>query len=114
MAVFMHVGGRWRIKQSNGFVVEVSIDQQDDRLTGFCTHSNGGVRSTDARGFVRGDTFDFTITWDNGTKGRYVGRLERGFFTQPHEGILKGNTVDEHNRQSTATWEVPDKVFLRP
>jgi hypothetical protein len=30
------------------------------------------------------------------------------------EGILKGRTVDEINPSSTATWQVPDRVFLRP
>jgi hypothetical protein len=54
MAVVLQVGGRWQIKQSNGFVVNVSIEQQVDRLTGFCTHSDGRVRSTEATGSRQG------------------------------------------------------------
>lgn len=102
------------MRQSNGYTVECSINQQGLQLTGFCTHSNRRVRSTKAIGSVNGDRFDFTITWGNGTTGHYTGRLESGHFTRSNEGILKGDTRDLNNPSSTATWEVLDRVFQRP
>lgn len=108
------VGGSLIMKQGNGYIVECSINQIGQNLTGFCTHSNRRVRSTEAIGSVYGDTFDFTITWNNGTRGRYIGKLESGFFTSSYEGILKGTTYDLNNPNSNATWEVFDRVFQRP
>jgi hypothetical protein len=70
------------------------------------------VRSKDATGFVRGEDFELTITWDNGTKGKYTGRLEPGFFTAANQGILKGRTVDLNNPGSQADWE-SERVFAR-
>jgi len=114
MAPVVNLAGRWQITQSNGSVVDVSMKQEGDRLSAFCTHSNGSVRSTDASGTVRGDSMILTITWDDGTKGEYTGRLETGHFARINEGILKGTTRDLFHPTSTATWEVMDRVFLRP
>jgi hypothetical protein len=112
-APHIDVGGKWRMNQDNGFVVDVSINQVDDQLDAFCTHSNGSVRSTEATGFVAGDSFELTITWDNETKGQYRGRLEPGFFTSTDEGILKGETRDLMHEGSVAGWE-SDRTFARP
>jgi hypothetical protein len=114
MGPVVDLNGRWQIKQSNGFTVDVTMHQHDDQLSAFCSHSNNSVRSTHASGTVNGDSMILTITWDNGTKGEYKGRLERGHFTGANEGILKGSTRDLMHPGSTASWEVPDRVFIRP
>ncbi len=114
MAPVVSLSGEWDITQSNAYVVHVRMNQEGDRLSAFCTHSNGRVRSLDASGTVRGDSMALTVTWDNGTKGEYVGRLEAGFFTRSNEGILKGSTRDLLHPAHAATWEVKDRVFLRP
>ena len=110
----INVAGHWRITQDNGFVVDVSMEQNGQALDAFCTHSNGRVRSTQAIGNVNGDSMKLTITWDNGSKGEYTGRLEKGFFTKVNEGILKGRTRDLNHPASSAGWEVKDRIFLRP
>jgi hypothetical protein len=112
-APHIDVGGKWQINQRNGFVVDVSINQVDDQLDAFCTHSNGAVRSTEAKGFVAGDSFELTITWDNQTKGQYRGRLEEGFFTSADEGILRGETKDLMHEGSVSGWE-SNRTFARP
>lgn len=114
-APVIQVGGEWDIRQSNGFRVHVNIHQEgpdDNQLHAFCTHSGGSVRSKDARGSVVGEDFSLTITWDNNTKGEYIGRLEPGFFTGANQGILKGQSRDLDHPESTATWE-SERVFFR-
>ena len=111
-APVIQVGGQWQIRQDNGFLVDVNINQDRDRLNAFCSHSGGRVRSTGAIGTVNGENFELTITWDNGTKGQYTGRLEPGHFTAVKEGILKGQTVDLNNPGSHAGWE-SERIFAR-
>jgi hypothetical protein len=52
-----------------------------------------------------------TITWDNGTKGLYAGKLTHGPFTPPPQGFLKGHTKDLNNPGSEAGWESDGRVF---
>jgi hypothetical protein len=111
-APVIQVGGQWDIRQDNGFRVSVNINQEGDQLDAFCTHSGGSVRSREATGFVRGEDFALTITWDNGTKGEYTGSLQPGFFTGANQGILKGRTKDLNNPGSQAKWE-SERVFAR-
>ena len=74
-------------------------------LDATCSHSGGKVRSTEAVGFVDDDRFELTITWDNGTKGRYNGRLESAVFVPADQGVFKGTTVDVFHPSSSAGWE---------
>ena len=111
MGPFLQVGGEWDIVQQNGFRVRINITQQEDRLSAFATHSNGSVQSTEAKGFVRGPDFEITITWNNGSKGLYTGRLTHGPFTPPPTGFLKGRTQDLNHPGSQADWESEGRVF---
>jgi hypothetical protein len=52
-----------------------------------------------------------TITWDNGTKGLYTGKLTHGPFTPPPLGFLKGHTKDLNNPGSQADWESDGRIF---
>lgn len=111
MGPFLQVGGEWDIVQNNGFRVRVRINQDQDRLSAFASHSNGTVQSEEANGLVRGSNFELTITWDNGTKGLYTGKLRHGPNTPPPTGYLKGRTKDLNNPGSEAGWESDGRVF---
>jgi hypothetical protein len=111
MGPFLQVGGRWEMVQRNGFRVLVDIDQYQDRLKAFASHSSGSVQSLEATGFVRGPNFEIVITWNNGTKGKYTGVLSHGPFTPPPIGFLKGDTVDLDHPVSRSTWESEGRVF---
>jgi hypothetical protein len=111
MGPFMRVDGSWEMVQRNGFRILVDIDQDEDRVSAFASHSQGSVRSLEAVGFVRGPNFEITITWDNGTKGKYTGVLSHGPFTPPPIGFLKGDTVDLTNPATKSIWESEGRVF---
>ena len=109
---FLQVGGRWEIVQSNGYSVLINITQMQDRLTAFASHSGGSVWSNEATGFVQGPNFEITISWSNGTKGRYTGTLSYGWFTSPLSGgFLRGQSVDLNNPSSVASWESQGRLF---
>jgi hypothetical protein len=74
--VFIQVDGQWQIQQENGFIVDVNIEQTNNLLNGFASHSGGTVRSTSVTGSVENEHFDVTINWDNGTNGHYTGDLQ--------------------------------------
>ena len=111
MGPFLQVGGQWDIVQDNGFRVSINITQVEDQLSAFASHSNGSVQSTEASGSVTGPDFKMTITWDNGTKGEYTGKLTHGPFTPPPQGFLKGHTKDLNNPGSEADWESDGRGF---
>ena len=111
-APVIQVGGQWKIRQTNGYLVDVNINQYGNTLDAVCFHSNHMFWSTVAQGFVRGEEFELTIMWNNGSKGKYYVRLVPGYFTWGNTGILKGSTVDINNPWNTAGWEC-DRVFTR-
>lgn len=102
------VDGVWEIVQSNGFLVRVDIAQPrdpsgnlaDGDLHGAAKEVGaGGVDLVEANlsGALRGDSFEFTADWPNGTKGQYSGNFDPG-------GNLSGVTFDLANPTSQATW----------
>lgn len=91
--------------------MRIKINQDQDRLSAFASHSNGSVQSIEAEGSVQGPDFKMTITWDNGTKGQYTGKFSHGPFTPPPLGFLKGRTKDLNNPGSEAGWESDGRVF---
>lgn len=111
MGPFLQVGGEWEMRQDNGFRVRINIHQDQDRLSAYASHSDGKVQSTEAFGAVQGPYFEMTITWNDGTKGLYTGRLTHGPFTPPPTGFLKGSTMDLHNPGSHAGWESEGRLF---
>jgi hypothetical protein len=102
-APVLQVGGYWEIVQSNGYTVYINVTQNGDRISAFAHQSSTPtVYSTKAEGYVDAATFNMIITWDNGTKGQYVGRLSFDHFW----GNLKGTTWDLNNPGlPTATWD---------
>jgi hypothetical protein len=112
MGPFLQVSGKWDMVQSNGFRVLIDVTQEEDRLRAFATHSAGQVKSLDANGVVRGPQFEMTITWSDGSKGKYNGTLEQGNFDAPGHGFLKGRTEDLNHPGSAADWFSEGKVFF--
>lgn len=108
---FLQVGGTWEMVQRNGFRVQVIINQDQDRLSAFASHSNGQVQSLEATGFVQGPNFKLTITWNNNTKGEYTRIFSHGHFTPPPIGYLKGTTRDLLHPESQSTWESEGRNF---
>jgi hypothetical protein len=93
----LRVGGKWKAHQDNGFDVIFDIQQSGPQLTGSASHSDGTVKG-DGKGLVVGDSFDFTVQWNNDTRGRYTATLDSN-------GRLQGETVDEQNPGSQrARW----------
>ncbi|HWU05138.1 MAG TPA: hypothetical protein VN520_01795 [Streptomyces sp.] len=109
----IYIGGALKIVQSNGYTVYANFNQNGNQLSGYCEHSGGRVKSSGVEGRVSGQHVDFTITWNNGSKGHYWGDLTQGHFTGSHQGILKGTSQDVNVPTSTASWEVHDRVFDR-
>jgi hypothetical protein len=107
----MRVDGRWDIVQSNGFRVPVNITQNGDVLSVQASHSGGSVFSKDPTdGFVSGTHMELTITWSNGTKGKYTGDLTPNKFALPGFRLV-GETHDMNNTASKATWESEGRDF---
>ena len=111
MGPFLQVGGQWDIVQDNGFRVAITINQVEDELSAFASHSGGSVQSTGATGFVRGPNFVLTINWNNGTRGLYTAELSHGPFTPPPSGFLRGVSIDLNHPDSKAGWESEGRTF---
>jgi len=92
-----NVSGQWSLVQSNGFEVVFDIVQSPSGAL----HGSGrvvGGREANGRGRVDGESFVFTVDWNNnGRGGQYSGRFGP-------TGFLSGVTVDLDNPSSGATW----------
>ena len=93
MGPFLQVGGQWEIVQKNGFRVLINITQDQDQLSAFASHSNGRVKSEEAKGFVLGPDFEMTIMgrWykrplHRETDTRSVYASSSGIFEGSHQG----------------------------
>jgi hypothetical protein len=64
------------------------------------------TNSMEAHGTVSEHDFLLTISWPNGTRGRYSGTFQADDF-------LAGTTVDLQHPQSQASW-ISDRTFPRP
>ncbi|MGH6838634.1 MAG: hypothetical protein ACREDT_07505 [Methylocella sp.] len=109
MAPFLQVGGEWDIVQNNGFRVRINVTQDRDRLSAFAPHPKGSVQSAEAKGFVRGPDIEMTITWDNGTKDLYTGKLTHGLF--PDSGLPEGSYKGPEQPWKRGGWESDGRVF---
>lgn len=115
MGPYLQVGGQWFIRQNNGYVVELNVNQDKDQIGAFATHSNGRVKSTQATGHVTSSNFKLTITWNNGTEGEYTGEWKPNRTGMPGAlpggGYLEGNTRDLKNQGSQSGWRSDGKVI---
>ncbi len=102
------VHGIWNIVQSNGYRVQVNIEQTenngvlaDGNLTGFASEfTPHGTDISDQRlfsGTLSGNSFVIDIDWMNNTIGRYSGSFDPA-------GQLSGVTFDLNTPSAQATW----------
>jgi hypothetical protein len=92
------VSGNWVLKQSNGFAIELRLNQNGKELTGTADAKSGGY-SDKVQGNIEGNDFYVSIPW--GFKRTRVG-VYRG--TIGSSGRIDGTTYDEKHPQVKATW----------
>src|SRR5690349_6392918 len=90
------VRGHWNLRQSNGFVVDLHMQQTGTAIQGVASQSGGQVSGT-GEGSVHGNQFLLSIQWSNGSIGEYNGSFNS-------IGRLTGVTFDVNHPQSQATW----------
>ena len=102
------VHGIWNIVQSNGYRVQVNIEQSevngvlvDGHLKGFASEfTPHGTDISDqmlSSGTLSGDSFVMVIDWNNNTVGVYSGTFDPS-------GNLSGVTFDQVTPSAQATW----------
>ncbi|HYG47321.1 MAG TPA: hypothetical protein VD846_05195 [Allosphingosinicella sp.] len=88
------ISGDWRITQSNGAVVDLSVVQSGDRL-------EGAARRDSITGSLYGRIIRrkvaFFIQWGGRTTGEYRGRIDP-------DGRLHGHSIDLAKHTSQAIW----------
>ena len=99
----LEVGGQWDAIQDNRFTAHFDIVQTGEQIDGGnrCSHSQGTVKSVAAKGHVLNDYFEFLVTWDNATEGKYTGLIRR---SGPDKGFITGDTEDTMHPGSHAGW----------
>ncbi|MDQ0577896.1 hypothetical protein [Streptomyces rishiriensis] len=97
-----NVVGNWDIAQSNGFILHVQIDNEDEHGL-----LRGKVNVHNKAGFT--DLQDARVTDTDITflmpPGRYTGRFDS-------QGRLTGDTFQEGRADKQATWNAPNQVFI--
>jgi hypothetical protein len=104
VSYYYNIDGTWEATQSNGYTVSF-VTNQFASPNSFNPVIMGSARlpkgSASASGNLAGlcyeDTIEFTVWWNNGSIGVYVGRFdERGF--------ARGQTYDKRRPSSKASW----------
>lgn len=93
--------GVYNIRQSNGFTVSLTAFQAGTNLSGQAGYPGG---SGLIEGVVTGSRMNFTIYWNDGSRGDYDG------FINAAGSILGGTTYDLDNQGSNATWTTKKKL----
>jgi hypothetical protein len=104
------LGNESTVQQSNGFRVRFRLGKNDlgepkfidaDAFSSDGTQTDGSI----VDGMIEDDRFVVKVEWgDSGASGRYSGRRDI-------DGTLSGVTFDLLNRESQATWFVPERTF---
>src|SRR5262245_1834042 len=101
------VSGRWKLKQSNGPLVDMNINPYADSDGNGIASFNGVASYSGGSGTLRGranfDSIEFRVNWGD-TTGQYTGRVGL-------DNRLTGHTFDVNNTESTATWFTPEDEF---
>jgi hypothetical protein len=90
-------GGDFALRQSNGYRVE--FRSTGTGAVGRATATGQSNMAGNVSGGIQGRTVDFTIRWDSGPRGHYTGYVGEDDF------VHGGNSADEANPGSTATWD---------
>lgn len=93
-----NIEGMWQLNQTNAEVM-LNVDFLTPARDEFKVDARdlGGNVDGAGGGRIEGFNVDFTITWMNGTKGRYQGTFDADNF-------LFGSTFDVKNPGSFAGW----------
>jgi hypothetical protein len=91
--------GDFALKQSNGYRVEFSATGQGFGGDATATPLSGGAAMKGTvSGSISGRHLDFTIRWNSGPRGHYIGDVGDDDFAH-------GLTFDEANAGSQANWD---------
>jgi hypothetical protein len=87
------------LEQSNGWLVVFAATGRTvaGSASAFSHTSHISDMSGNVNGGINGGHLDFTIRWDNGPVGHYIGDVG-------DSGVATGTTVDQTNPGSTSTW----------
>jgi hypothetical protein len=117
------VSGEWMIYQSGGYGIAVNLFDDDGVLSGSARYFALGttthfdlfgdpppaevIHSMEAHGTVNEAFFEFDISRNNGTRGRYTGAFQE-------DGTLAGSAIDLENiGGGKGTWTT-ERVFKLP
>jgi hypothetical protein len=95
------------VQQSNGAVVHL-LTNGPFELVGVARATGTGGSGNDTmagivKGGLSGNQLAFTISWNNGPKGKYTGVVDDG-------GYVSGTTFDVVNPESRATWGLFERL----
>jgi hypothetical protein len=99
-----NVGGPWDFTQDNGQFVKIELTQGvEGKLDGSAVHQYSGMRGIVANGLIIGRAMQFSIDWDNGSVGSYLGYVEK-------DNKAHGWTFDAKTGEDTA-WGSGIRIF---
>jgi len=112
------VDGNWSAIQSNGPPAVFTLSQNGSVLLGKASYAvwyEGGLLETDdltivfgsVDGTIKGDNFDVTVYWNNGTTGVYTGKVGP-------QGRIEGSAYDKLHPQTTAIWHSDGTALCPP
>ena len=97
-----NIEGLWQLHQTNAEVM-LNVDFTSPDRDDFTVEARDLTRNENGKGGgrVEHSNVDFTITWMNGTKGRYQGTFDE-------ENFLNGSTFDVLHPSAFAGWRSAD------
>jgi len=115
---YLDIAGTWTITQHNAPFVEIEIQQAGPTIHGPALYeaSNGSNVHGAMDGQAGPAGVDFRVRWDDGTVGRYSGKLK--FLTQdnrasPLAEYFEGTTFEEGRPGNNATWTSPQRQHFK-
>jgi hypothetical protein len=92
-----HPSGKFTFIRSDGRKLTVGLLRHGERITGEAYYfENRRLHNGDAAGYLAGDEFNVTMTWQAGRE-IYEGRIDP-------QGHLSGTAYDEDHPDHRATW----------
>lgn len=112
------VDGQWSAIQSNGPPPIFTLTQNGTVLLGkasYAVWTEGGLLEADdltivfgsVDGTIKGDDFNVTVYWNNGTTGVYTGKVGP-------QGRIEGSAYDKLHPQTTAIWHSDGTALCPP
>jgi hypothetical protein len=89
-----HLSGNWKLRQYNGFTVDINMSERETTLRGTAKTKGMGGQANLAGLKTGYASFEFTVSWTNGTSGFYKGRVERDGFARGTTNGVGWNSLD--------------------